>query len=180
MLSKILKQLTRLSGSKPADKIAANNDFYPVGTIKSENIFASDKGKAKAKAENTNPTPPTNTIPPVNEPLVPKVSGEFPLPTHTEGQRNDTLSSTQIQFFNAPPSANNKKFLANGTINLYPPVNAQTSGLTDQEMRVKRYFLIFSHARKPRTPMNFYVKQPIGIRQCSPTTENFGFPMKAL
>ncbi|KAI0991788.1 hypothetical protein K3495_g16399, partial [Podosphaera aphanis] len=128
MLSEILKQLTRLSGPKPADEVASNNGFRPVGTIKPENIFATDKGKAKAKAGTTN-HPPTNTVPPMNEPLVPKVSGEFPLPTHTEGRRNDTLSSTQIQFYNAPPSANNKKFLPDGTINLYQPVNAKTSGL---------------------------------------------------
>ncbi|VDB85802.1 Bgt-20116, partial [Blumeria graminis f. sp. tritici] len=77
---------------------------------------------------------------PKPESLIPKFSGEFPPSTRTEIRAYDNSSSTQIQFFNAPPTAVSNKFLADGTINLYQSMNPKTSGLSDQEMRVKRYF----------------------------------------
>ncbi|KAI0992861.1 hypothetical protein K3495_g15323 [Podosphaera aphanis] len=145
MLSEILKQLTQLSGSRITDEITTNNGFRPAGSSKTENIFATDKGKSNV----TSPFPPTIHANPPSE-VKPSRSDLFGGPPGIT--QSDTKPKEYAQFYDAPPSKDIGRYLTDGTINNYQPARATQFGLSDQELRVKRYFPDFFTRREAENP----------------------------
>ena len=127
----ILQQLSVMANVKTSEN-PATTSLRPTITLTQE-APPSYKGKQRRQVSTSNQEASSSSVAmPKQEPLILKVSGEFPPSTRTESRRYDNLSSTQTQFFNAPPTAVSNNFLADGTINLYQSINPQTSGLSDQ------------------------------------------------
>lgn len=116
-LSHILQQLSFMANAKTSEN-PATSSLHPIITSTQE-APPLDKGKQRQQVSTSNQEAPSSSVAvPKKEPLIPKVSGEFPPSTQTESRGYNNSSSTQTQIFNAPPTAVNNKFLADRTINL--------------------------------------------------------------
>ncbi|KAI0994500.1 hypothetical protein K3495_g13681 [Podosphaera aphanis] len=127
------------------DEITTNNGFRPASSSKTENIFVTDKGKSN----DTSPFPPTiHTNPPSED----KPSRSDLLGGPPGNTQSDTKPKEYAQFYDAPPSKDIGRYLTDGTINIYQPARATQNGLSDQELRVKRYFPDFFRRREAENP----------------------------
>ncbi|KAI0993300.1 hypothetical protein K3495_g14884 [Podosphaera aphanis] len=146
-LAQILQQLSVLTSAQTFGKPDDNNGFRPTGAEKPD-LFPEAKGNQKATSLTSDLSSQQ-----YSSKLKPKVSGEFPATNRSSN--NNTVKAKQEetrQFYDAPPKPGTNKLLSDGTINLYQPARSVTTGLTDQEIRVKRYFPDFFTKKEADNP----------------------------